>query len=336
MKRRTTVRWAFALLPLGLAGCELPPADSTQTGYRGLGMIEIDHRESMQELIAANQVPEPLPAIPAGTPPASSIYTNLQVLGDLSLGDFNRLMAAITEWVSPNEGCVYCHVETDLASDDIYTKVVSRRMLEMNLEINSNWVDHVGTTGVTCWTCHRGETVPSEVWYATEGFPRAAGLTAGSAGQNVPATAAGLTSMHYDPFTPYLVEETEIRVQPLEALPYGPGRSIQDTEETYALMMHVSESLGVTCTYCHNSRTFLEWDSSTPARTVAWHGIRLAREINNVYLEPLTEELPPERLGPLGDVPKVNCETCHRGLPKPLNGISMVQDYPSLAPDTTQ
>lgn len=336
MNRRMTARMAIALLPIAIMGCELPPADTEQTGYRGLGMIEVDHRRTMQALIAANQVPEPLPAIPAGTPPASAIYSNLQVLGDLSLGDFNRLMAAITEWVSPNEGCVYCHIETDLASDNIYTKIVSRRMLEMTLDINANWADHVGTTGVTCWTCHRGENVPSETWYTPAGFPRAAGLTANSAGQNVPAADAGLTSMHQDPFTPFLVGETEVRIQPTAALPQGPGRSIQDTEETYALMMHVSESLGVTCTYCHNSRTFLEWDSSSPARAIAWHGIRLAREINNAYLVPLTEELPPERLGPLGDVPKVNCETCHRGLSKPLNGISMLPDYPSLSPADSQ
>ena len=335
-RRRMTAKLAVALLPLGLTGCELPPIDTEQVGYRGLGMVEVDHRRTMQAQLAANEVPEPLPAIPAGTPPASTIYTNLQVLGDVSLGDFNRLMAAITEWVAPEAGCVYCHVETDLASDDIYTKVVSRRMLEMTLHINANRMDHVGSTGVTCWTCHRGENVPSEVWYTPVERRRAAGLTANSGGQNRPSSVAGLTSMNNDPFTPFLTGDTDIRVQPTVALPQAPGRSIQDTEDTYALMMHVSESLGVTCTYCHNSRTFLEWGSSTPARAVAWHGIRLAREINNEFLIPLTDELPLERLGPLGDVPKVNCATCHRGLSRPLNGVSMLGDYPSLSPAATQ
>ena len=35
-------------------------------------------------------------------------------------------MAAITAWVSPKEGCNYCHEGADLASDAKYTKVVAR------------------------------------------------------------------------------------------------------------------------------------------------------------------------------------------------------------------
>ena len=74
-------------------------------------------------------------------------------------------MAAMTEWVAPEEGCNYCHVAENLASDDIYTKVVSRRMLQMTQHINANWNDHVGETGVTCYTCHRGNNVPAEIWF---------------------------------------------------------------------------------------------------------------------------------------------------------------------------
>ncbi len=330
-KARQAGALALAALALAVSGCEVPPADSDQTGYRGLGMVEVDNRWTMRRKVNAVQVPEPQPPVPSGTPPASSLYANVQVLGDLGIADFTRLMAAMTEWVSPDEGCNYCHVPGDLASDDIYTKVVSRRMIEMTQHINENWADHVGATGVTCWTCHQGEPVPSEVWHESAGFPRAAGLTANSAGQNIAAAPAGLTSMHYDPFSPFLVEESDIRVQPTAALPRGPGRSIQDTEETYALMMHMSEALGVACTYCHNSQTFQDWEGATPERMTAWHGIRLARQLNNDFLTPLTDQLPPERLGPLGDVPKVNCATCHQGLSKPLGGISMLGDYPELA-----
>ncbi len=329
--KRAWVPLTLAVLMLGTAGCEVPPADSDQTGYRGLGMVEVDNRWAMQRKVDAVRVPAAQPPVPAGTPPASSIYANVQVLGDVGVAEFTRLMIAMTEWVSPDEGCNYCHVPGNLASDDIYTKVVSRRMIEMTLHINENWTDHVGSTGVTCWTCHQGEPVPNEIWFESPGFRRAAGLTANSAGQNIAAATAGLTSMHYDPFSPFLVEDSEVRVQPTAALPRGPGRSIQDTEETYALMMHMSDALGVSCTYCHNSQTFQNWEWSTPERLTAWHGIRLAREINNDFLVPLTDRLPPHRLGPLGDVPKVNCATCHGGLSKPLNGASMLGDYPELA-----
>jgi photosynthetic reaction center cytochrome c subunit len=87
----------------------------------------------------------------------------------------------------------------------------------------------------------------------------------------------------------------------------------------------------VNCTYCHNSRSFSSWDSSTPQRATAWYGIRMVRAINNGYLTQLTDIFPSDRKGPLGDVAKVNCETCHQGVYKPLFGVSMLKDYPELA-----
>ena len=44
-------------------------------------------------------MPEAIPAVPAVGPKAKDIYQNVQVLGDLSVGEFTRLMAAITQWV---------------------------------------------------------------------------------------------------------------------------------------------------------------------------------------------------------------------------------------------
>jgi photosynthetic reaction center cytochrome c subunit len=95
-------------------------------------------------------------------------------------------------------------------------------------------------------------------------------------------------------------------------------------------MMHFSKSLGVNCTYCHNSRSFAVWDASTPKRTTAWYGIRMVRDLNNDYLLPLKATFPAHRLGVLGDVAKVNCATCHQGVFKPLYGTSMAKDYPEL------
>ena len=40
--------------------------------------------------------------------------------------------------------------------------------------------------------------------------------------------------------------------------------TIKDAEYTYALMMNWSSSLGVNCTFCHSSRAFQNWESSTP------------------------------------------------------------------------
>jgi len=329
------------LLPLaagtvGLAvGCEAPPMETEQLNYRGLGTEELSNPSIEAAKREATQIPEPLPPVEPGSPLASQVYQNVPVLGHVESAEFVRLMGAITEWVSPEGGCTYCHTG-NLASDEIYTKVVSRRMLQMTRAINSEWKDHVGDTGVTCFTCHRGQPVPQNVWSLFE-EPRAFQGTAGNrAGQNQPAPEVGLTSLPRDPFTAFLLESTPIRMQSDTALPAGNRSSIKETEWTYSFMIHMSDSLGVNCTYCHNSRAFMPWEESTPARETAWHGIRMAREINQEYIGPLEDVLPANRKGPAGDSLKVNCATCHQGVAKPLYGASLVDHYPALVGEASK
>jgi len=331
----TTVRKSLAILSLGilalLAGCERPSPNTVQRGYRGTGMVEVYNPRTVAVQVGANQVPAPLEPADAGGPTAGATFKNVQVLGDLSVGEFTRTMLAITAWVAPKEGCAYCHAGSDFATDSLYTKVVARRMLQMTKKINADWKSHVANTGVTCFTCHRGQPVPANVWFKNPGPVHAKGPAGNPAGQNTPAPQVGLASLPFDPFTPFLEQANEIRVGSTTALPTGNRHSIKQTEWTYSLMMHISQSLGVNCTFCHNSRSFLEWDGSTPQRATAWHGIRLVRDLNVNYLDPLKPQFPANRLGPLGDAPKVNCATCHQGVYKPLYGASMVADYPAFA-----
>ena len=58
--------------------------------------------------------------------------------------------------------------------------------------------------------------------------------------------------------------------------------------------------------------------------------IQMARSLNNSYLVLLTDVFPAHRKGPLGDVAKINCETCHQGAYKPYFGESMAKAYPEL------
>ena len=145
-----------------------------------------------------------------------------------------------------------------------------------------------------------------------------------------------LTSLPYDPFKTYFLDKEPIRVQSVKALPSGddralrPVESLQHTESNYALMMHFSGSLGVNCTYCHNSQSFSSWSGSRPQRVTAWHGIQMLRDLNLSYFDPLKPTYPAADLGPLGDAPKANCATCHQGANKPLLGVSMLGDYPEL------
>jgi len=312
-----------------LAGCEAPPPETIQNGYRGLQMQTNYNPRLLQASLEANVPPDAIPAAAEGGPLANDVYKNVQVLGNLTVNEFNRLMVALTNWVAPEQGCYYCHVSDGGFEDDgIYTKVTSRRMLEMTQDTNAGWKDHVADTGITCYTCHRGNPVPEYVWTTDPGPGQPTALA--PTGQNIASATVAYSSLPYDPFTPFLLQDNDIRVIGDTVLPQGNRRSIKQAEWTYGLMMHMSDALGVNCTYCHNSRSFYSWDQSTPQRTTAWYAIRHVRELNNDYVVPLTDILPDSRKGPLGDVYKVYCTTCHQGAYKPLYGAPMVKDYPSL------
>jgi photosynthetic reaction center cytochrome c subunit len=328
MKHSLSLSFLVAIVAL-TAACERPPIVTTQNGYRGTAMVDVQNPRIDPAPRAIDAVPEPQAPVSSDGPKVSAIYQNVQVLGDLSIGEFTRLMTALTQWVAPTEGCGYCHVGGNFAAEGIYTKVVSRRMIQMTRDINANWTDHVGMTGVTCYTCHRGQNVPANIWFTADNADR--GPIGARAGQNRPAPSVAYASLPEDPFTSLLLEGGEIRVASSTALPTGKmTASTQQTEYTYGLMMHMSQSLGVNCTYCHNSRAFASWSESQPTRVKAWYGLRMVNNINTQYMLPLTSEFPDNRLGPLGDVPKANCATCHAGAAKPLGGVSMLTDYPNL------
>jgi photosynthetic reaction center cytochrome c subunit len=257
------------------------------------------------------------------------------VLGDVSDEQFNYTMAAITQWVSPGEGCNYCHNPADLSSDEKYTKVVARRMLQMTRQINQGWASHVGQTGVTCYTCHRGQAVPSEHWTVPAKMSRTS-IVGDRHGQNDPVSNSAYSSLPNAAVARYLLGGTDaedVRVVSKTSHPTPRNKvSTMQTEDSYAMMMHISQSLGVNCTYCHNAQSFQQWSSSNPPRATAWYGLRMVRTLNGQYIAPLATVFPANRKGEMGDPYKVNCATCHRGQNKPLGGAKMARDYPALRP----
>jgi photosynthetic reaction center cytochrome c subunit len=325
---------ALPLAALVLAGCERPPVTTVQTGYRGTGMEQVYNPRLLAQQASLNAAPAAQPPAGSDGPKAKEVYQNVQVLGDLSVAEFTRHMTSITQWVAPDQGCGYCHNLQNLADDSKYTKVVARRMIQMTQHVNAEWQKHVGDTGVTCYTCHRGNPVPAQVWFAPKDRRHENSLMGDLAGQNIAAPSVALSSLPFDPFTPYLKDALPIRVNGDQALRFTGDAFNRNTtkqaEHTYALMMHMSTSLGVNCTYCHNTRNFQSWSEAPPQRVTAWHGIRMARDLNVAYMEPLTKTFPADRLGPKGDVAKVNCATCHQGAYKPLYGAKMAQAHPEL------
>ena len=308
-----------------------PRTGGIQHGPRGSGMVYLYNPRATEGLQDANEIPASLPYVGDIGPKAGSYYKNVRVLKDVSSGEFARLMVNMTTWLAPKQGCAACHNLADLSDDGLYTKVVARRMLEMVRHVNADWTSHVAGTGVTCYTCHRGQLVPPNVWFNNPGPAQAGGFAQTSVGKNHPSANAGGAALPADPFTSYLEQVDDIRVISQTPLVQDDRHSIKQAEWTYALMMNFAQSLGVNCDYCHNTRAFADWSQSPPQRTTAWYGIRMVRDLNRNYLDPLKDVFPPSRLGPVSaDAPKVYCATCHNGVYKPLFGVSMAQGFPEL------
>jgi photosynthetic reaction center cytochrome c subunit len=317
---------AVLVLPV-LAACHRTQA--VQRGYRGQDSVEIFSESTLRKLDDINKYPKPLGKARLTGPKAAETYSNVHVLGDLSEAQFARTMLSIKSWVAPQVGCNFCHNAPDYTNDDKYTKRVARKMLEMTRHINTDWTQHVGKTGVTCFTCHRGQAVPPKTWYLAPDKAYS-GPFVQKGVVNLPTASSGNTTLPQFALNDYLLGDDNIRVIGPTALQSGNRRSIWQARDTYGLMMVMSESLGVNCTFCHYTAAFYNWDMSTPQRATAWYGIRMVRDLNNNVMVPLTKELPAERLGPSGDVPKIYCATCHNGTNKPLYGVSMLQYYPEL------
>ena len=77
-------------------------------------------------------------------------------------------------------------------------------MIQMVRHLNTDWQSHIANTGVTCYTCHRGNPIPSKVWFRPAPPDHGGNLLFNRSGQNAPAATAGLASLPADPFSDFL------------------------------------------------------------------------------------------------------------------------------------
>ena len=285
--------------------------DVVQIGYRGTALTQQWNHADLQARFdsTSRAMPEALP--PAEPmPPGPLPWQNVQVLTDVSVTELLRTMTGFATWVGGDPAnCQYCHwvdqpwSDTSADGRPLYRKLVARRMIQMVREINGKNQAHVKNTGVTCYTCHLGKPLPNGLWV-------------------------------YSDQTDYLrhyLDRDGARVVTQQIAP-SPGNrsSVKQAEWTYALMIDLSRSIGVNCTYCHNTRQFASWRDAPPARVTAYHGILMVRDINTNFLAELQTTVPLSRLGPLGDAPKIQCLSCHNGTYKPLFGAQLAKLYPAL------
>lgn len=101
------------------------------------------------------------PAARAQTPSlegktAEQAYKNIQVLQGTPATELMLSMHLMKSALGVE--CVYCHEVRDFAGDAKEPKQTARKMMQMVLEVNRNTFG--GRQSVTCYTCHRGRSLP--------------------------------------------------------------------------------------------------------------------------------------------------------------------------------
>ena len=307
---------------------------SQQTGPRGTGMHVQEFVSDLAVYPDVDGYVTSEPVVPTadsqlaidvleGVPPA---------LANVTVENYERLRDAMRSWTGI----------PDLLEpgNDSYQTALAYSMIEMTQNINQNWAGHVqanAEVGVTCYTCHRGQPVPNNIWF------RVGNVNANVAGwpaiQNRVTMTSNFTSLPSTYLEHFLLQDENgqygvAQVHDLESrVQQQPGDPlIQQAEMTYAWMNYFSNSLGVNCTFCHNTRAFYDPSQVTPQWATASLGILMVQETLEQYILPLETVLPPERLGPVfADVPKLACRTCHQGEQQPLNGLNVIRNWPELA-----
>ena len=165
------------------------PTESQQTGPRGTGMHVQEFVSDLAIYPDVDGFFTSEPIVPAagaavmgsadGVPPA---------LANLTPENYDRLVTAMREWT--------CIPDLLAPGNDSYQTQVAYSMIEMTQNINQNWIGHVqanAEVGVTCYTCHRGQAVPNNVWFKVS--PVNSNVAGWSANQNRVTMVSNFTSL---------------------------------------------------------------------------------------------------------------------------------------------
>ncbi|HEY0380153.1 MAG TPA: c-type cytochrome [Pyrinomonadaceae bacterium] len=131
---------------------------------------------------------------PQADKPVEQTRKNIQVLKGLPDSQLFTVMNFIRTSLGVN--CAYCHVNSggdkwEWEKDDKPTKVIARKMMQMQFALNQGNKDIFGATGgVTCFTCHRGQTRPQVMPTLPQPAPEG-----GAAGEAKPEPTAPLPTV---------------------------------------------------------------------------------------------------------------------------------------------
>ena len=180
-----------------------------------------------------------------------------------------------------NVDCTYCHNTENFSldswdggTDAMARKATAREHLKMVADLNKNWLTLLPTVTtekqpygaqITCTTCHLGEAKPVAWAENLQGLP--------------------------DNFRLPLDNLDTLLVNAREDI------SLDTVQINQHTMYHVSTSLGVGCTHCHNSRYFPSWEQ--PNKYYALTMLQMVQHIRNTYKPVMNNQDP-------------SCVLCHR------------------------
>jgi photosynthetic reaction center cytochrome c subunit len=216
---------------------------------------------------------------------------NVQVLTGMSSA---QIWLYMQQYVSGGlgVGCQYCHDLNNFAADTYPQKIAARNKLYLVSDVNSQFiVDLPNWKGnyVQCATCHNNQPVNMESFgeQFTKSVPDIP-VTVDPLDENgvaitdpalKPEAIRGPVSLqdavlyyvyNYQVWKPYDPADPESGRGSL-ALTYDGGRTQEQVTINQNVMNYQAWSLGVGCTYCHNSRNFTSY-SDAPANGVPHSG----------------------------------------------------------------
>lgn len=137
--------------------------------------------------------------------PAEQVFKNIQVLKGMPSDQMTATMDAISS--SLGVRCDFCHVVPQFERDDKDHKQIARRMIQMQLDLNTRHLAAFENQRISCYTCHQGRAgAPHLMALPIAASPRPAGAPgggqpgpggpgaqppAGAQGVQTPAGAAG-------------------------------------------------------------------------------------------------------------------------------------------------
>jgi photosynthetic reaction center cytochrome c subunit len=206
---------------------------------------------------------------------------NVQVLVGMNTSQIWQYM---TQYVSPalGVGCQYCHNINNFASEEYPQKANARAMLRLVNDVNSQFIVNLPNwkgNYVQCATCHNSQAVGMEAF--GEQFAKSvppiqvvvdpldqAGLPILDPAQKPEQVRDPLLLKdailyyvaNYQVWKPYDPADPDSGRGSL-ALTYEEGRTQDQVTVNQNVMNYMSWSLGVGCTYCHNSRNFVAYET---------------------------------------------------------------------------